>query len=271
MAISFPSLLGSISRTPTQDNKILDSNNEGQGADIDKEILAGIPGVGPDIPVISHKSTIGACLFAFNADGLRVPNDLRETILNNPRIKSLTTDYKNIGYALVSGFKYGSIYYVNSDRQYAGGSIGGFKLPFTDPRYNFFGFGVGTTTNQYGPNSSIPSFSVEAPHIDTRLVYAQGFIGGKNISIGVMYGRHSALIDDVQAGNSNEWKARFEILDIEKLFRNDTDLSIGLVVMASDKQEYTFVARTGTLDLAFRFNKNGFDSIEPMIQGGFSF
>jgi len=255
---------------PTTDNthKSAEDNEKDKTK---QKIIAGISGIGTEVPVIAPNSFIGACMLSFKADGLRIPNDLKRTITQNPRVKNLTEDFDNIGFAVVSGFKHGCFFYVNADRQYAGGSIGGVSLLGSDEHNTFLSAIISTQPYDYNPNSSVPSLSPESAHIDTEASHVLLNIGGKNFSLGAEYAKHIALIDDVGVGKSKEWKAHFEIEDIERLFKNDTDFSLGLGLSASDKGEYSAHIDSGTIRLTVKWDKEGIFKLEPFIQGGISF
>jgi len=259
---------------PTTDNnhRTIEDNEKNKSDPAAKQkIIAGISGIGTEVPKIAPNNFFGACMFSFKADGLRVPNDLKNDITRHARVKNLTEDFDNIGFAVVSGFKHGCFFYVDADRQYAGGSIGGISLLGSDEHNTFLSAVISTQPYEYDPDTTVPSLSDEPAHIDTEASHFLMNIGGRNFSLGAEYAKHFALIDDVKVANSEEWKAHLEIEDIEKLFKSDTDLSLGLGASASNKGEYTIHLDSGTIRLTIKWDKAGRYMLEPFIQGGLSF
>jgi hypothetical protein len=266
--------------SPTQDNfnkmndkvEKTDEKAEKENEAMKNKISAGIAGIGTGVPIIAPSNWAGVCVFSFKSEEVSAPNELKDAINTHPNIKNIAQDFDNVGIAAMMGFQHACFFYVDTDRQYIGGSIGGVSLLGSDPQHTFLSAVMSMEDYKYTRNENVTPANNIDPHIDLEGSHILAMIGGQDLMAGFEYVKNDLSVDDIKTKGVEEFKARIEIMDLERVLHlKDTDFSLGVGFSASNKQEYTAHLDAGNLKLNFKWDKNGNFRLEPFVQGGISF
>jgi len=261
---------------PTEDNahKMIEGKEKKDNAN-KQSVLAGInkPFGIDGTPMISPKLSLGVSYFAFMPQNMQMPKELRDKINIHARVERISDDYNNNGFGIVTGIsKYASVFYIKSLKAYSGASVGGLSILGSDPHKTYLSVVHGQEGYDYTPDPTVPSQSSASPHIDADSTHAIFNIGSGNYSIGASYARHTAMIDDVNIGHTDEWQVLGEVEDLERIFASkDTDFSLGLGAAANNKGDITLRLDSGIISLMFKLERGKNFKCTPFIQGGLAF
>ena len=249
---------------PTEDN--LDNEEK------DTKVFAGInqPFGLDGTPMISPQLNLGISYFAFVSNEMQLPKSLRDLVTSNPRVKKVSDDFDNNGFAVVTGVnQYACVFYVKSDSTYTGASIGGWSILGSDPAESFASVYIAQEDYNYTDNDSVPKQSDAAQLIHAESVHALLSMGNQDYSAGVKIVNYRAMIDDNLIGESTVWGVDIQVHDLERVFsKTDTDFSLGAWGYYNSDNSYGFGLNSGPIALIFKGERDGGLTLSPYLQGG---